>query len=181
MSTKKEDPRAVRSKLLLKAAALSLLIESQDLQKLTVQKVAAKAGLNRATFYLHFLDLRDLLRHIIYDFFDELNNKMSPLLELENSNLDESLLAFLDYFYVQRKSIAVLFEEKSFQKKFHNTIVEFIQVRRELKGEVKEEAVSEDIIAASILGILVWWVRDGKQYSPEYIAQQLALRITPRL
>lgn len=175
ISAKKEDPRTVRSKRLLKAAALSLMIESQDLKQLTVKKVAARAELNRATFYLHFLDLQDLLKHIVHDFFDEMNGKLTPLAQIKNNDSNEHLLIFLDYFYEKRKSVSILLEEKMFKKKLYNSIVELIQTRLELKGEGKKDTVSEDIIAASLLGILMWWILDGNHYSSEYIAQQLML------
>lgn len=180
MSVKKEDPRAIRSKRLLKEAVKSLLIESDNLQDLTVRKVTAKAELNRATFYLHYLDMRDLMRHVVYDIFDDLSKNLSPLLQLEPAELDEQLLAFLDYFYQHRKFLSVLFEEKAFQKKLHNFIVEFIQARRDLKKIVADDAVSKDIIASSILGILMWWIRDGKQYSSEYIARQMSVWMSKR-
>lgn len=171
---KREDPRSIRSKRVLKEAAILLLIESQDLQQLTVQKVAEKAELNRATFYLHFIDLRDLLKHIVYDIFNDLSEKLSPLLKTEQANLNEQLLTFLDYFYQHRKYLAVLFEEKGFQKKLHLYIVDFVQARREILHVPQDNTVSKDIIAASIVGILKWWIRDGKHHSSEYIAEQMA-------
>lgn len=180
MSAKKEDPRAIRSKRLLKEAAISLLVETQNLQDLTVQKVTAKAELNRATFYLHYLDLRDLMRHIVYDILDDLSKKLLPLLQLQPVDLDEQLLAFLDYFYQHRKFLAVLFEEKAFQKKLHSFIVDIVQSRRDLQKIVTEDAVSKDIIASSILGIIMWWIRDGKQHSSEFIAQQMSVWMTRR-
>lgn len=177
MSSKKEDPRAIRSKRLLKEAVISILIETQSLQELTVQKVTAKAELNRATFYLHYLDMRDLMRNVVYDIYDDLSMKLSPLLELERGNM-EHLLIFLDYFYEHRKYLAVLFEEKAFQRKLHNFIVEFVQARRNaLNLDLNKDVVSRDIIAASILGILMWWIRDGKNYSSEYIAEQMSIWI----
>ncbi|MBP2241773.1 AcrR family transcriptional regulator [Cytobacillus eiseniae] len=180
MSIKKEDPRAIRSKRLLKEAVKSLLMESQSLQELTVQKVTAKAELNRATFYLHYLDMRDLLRHVVYDLIDDLTEKLSPLLQEERVNLDEQLLTFLDYFYQHRRYLSVLFEERAFQMKLHHFIVDFIQARRDLRKVASEDAVSKDIIASSILGILMWWIRDGKHYSSEYIAGQMSIWMTKR-
>jgi AcrR family transcriptional regulator len=180
MSARKEDPRAIRSRKLLKEAVIASLNESQNLQELTVKGVTTKAELNRATFYLHYLDMQDLLRHVVYDILEDLSNKLSPFLQLEPVVLDEQLLAFLDYFYQNRKHLSVLFEEKDFQKKLHNFIVEFVQTRRDLQKIVTEDAVSKDIIASSILGILMWWIRDGKQYSSEYIAGQMSIWITRR-
>jgi AcrR family transcriptional regulator len=79
-SNKKEDPRAIRSKIMIKEAVVALLIENPDITKLTVQKIATRADLNRATFYLHFLDINDLLRQLVCDIFDDLSLEMSPIL-----------------------------------------------------------------------------------------------------
>ena len=174
MSSKKEDPRAIRSKRLLKEAVISILIETQSLQELTVQKVTAKAELNRATFYLHFLDMRDLMRNVVYDIYDDLSKNLLPLIEGERGKT-EHLLTFLDYFYEHRKYLSVLLEEKAFQRKLHDFIVELVQTRRDSLGiATKEDIVSTDVMAASILGVLMWWIRDGKNYSSEYIAEQMS-------
>ncbi|HWL25198.1 MAG TPA: TetR-like C-terminal domain-containing protein [Ureibacillus sp.] len=180
MSVKKEDPRTTRSKRLLKEAAKSLIIESQDLHDLTVQMVTAKAELNRATFYLHYLDMQDLLKHVVYDFLDDLTKTLSPLLQKNTLDLDDQMLAFLDYFYQHRKYLSVLFEENAFQKKLHNFIVDFVQARRDFRQIVTENAVSKEIIASSLLGILMWWIREGNHHSSEYIAQQISMWMTRR-
>jgi len=60
MSTsKKEDPRTLRSREMFKSAVYSLLQEESTISNLTVQKIANKAGLNRTTFYLHYQDIQD--------------------------------------------------------------------------------------------------------------------------
>jgi hypothetical protein len=58
--------------------------------------------------------------------------------------------------------------------------VDFVQARRDMRKIVTEDAVSKDIIASSILGILMSWIRDEKHYSSEYIAQQMAVWMTRR-
>jgi hypothetical protein len=47
------------------------------------------------------------------------------------------------------------------------------KARRDLKKIVIEDAIYKRYYR--ILGILVWWIRDGKQYSSEYIAQQMSV------
>ena len=58
--------------------------------------------------------------------------------------------------------------------------MDFVQARRDMRKIVTEDAVSKDIIASSILGILMSWIRDEKHYSSEYIAQQMAVWMTRR-
>ncbi|MDA0632506.1 TetR/AcrR family transcriptional regulator [Nonomuraea sp. MCN248] len=51
-----DDPRAQRTRASLRAAVLDLAVE-RDLSALTVSAVAGRAGVNRATFYLHYPDV----------------------------------------------------------------------------------------------------------------------------
>lgn len=91
---KSEDPRAIRSKRMFKEAAVRLLIENPDIQKLTVQKLADAAELNRATFYLHFVDVRDLLKQVVYDIFDDLSLEIAPTLPIDNADKKSNLSSF---------------------------------------------------------------------------------------
>jgi len=168
---KKQDPRAIRSKRVFKEAVVDILIENPDISKLTVQKLAQRAELNRATFYLHFIDINDLLKQVVYDIFDDLLSKTSPTLQIDNLNNQEQLITFLDYFYKHRKILAVLFEHPGFNKKMHMTLKDLIVIQR--KSEGADSTLSMDILASSTLGILMWWLRNGVHFSSEYIANQI--------
>lgn len=171
---KKPDPRAVRSKQVLKKATVDILIENPDISKLTVQKIAKRAELNRATFYLHFVDISDLLKQLVYDIFDDLSLEMSPILQIDHANNQEQLITFLDYFYKHRKIFAVLFEHPGFKKKLHLILKDSIVIQREREGTVSAKTtISMDILASAILGIIMWWLKDGVHFSSEYIANQM--------
>ncbi|MDR7236371.1 TetR/AcrR family transcriptional regulator [Neobacillus drentensis] len=174
ITQKKQDPRAVRSKQMMKEAVVKILIENPDISKLTVQKITKRAELNRATFYLHFLDINDLLKQLVYDIFDDLLLEMSPILQIDTLNNQEQLITFLDYFYKHRKILAVLFEHPGFKKKLHLTLKDSISIQREREvTDTTEIALSRDILASSILGIIMWWLKDGVHFSSEYIANQI--------
>lgn len=177
MSTsKKPDPRSVRSKREFKEAVIVLLNENPDISSLTVQKIANQAELNRATFYLHYMDINDLLRHLVLDIFDDLSQKLMPFLEIESMKDEEKLLAFLDYFYLHRKLFAVLFEGPQFKKKLHELLKEFVKNRRDARGlKNQDHLVSVDLLAASLLGIIRWWIKEGSHFSSEYITNQISL------
>lgn len=57
---KREDPRVKRTRKLLSQAFLELMQE-KGFQAITVQDIADRAGVNRATFYAHYEDKFDLL------------------------------------------------------------------------------------------------------------------------
>ena len=173
---KRVDPRAIRSKKMLKNAVFSLLAENVEISQLTVQKIANRAELNRATFYLHYEDINDLLRQIVHEIFDDLSMKVEPLLHVKSNNEQEQLVTFLNYFYEYRKVFAILIEHKGFKQHLTNLLKNTIEKRRNVRNiDSTKEVVSLDIIAASLLGIIMWWIKDGSQYSAEYIAGQITL------
>jgi AcrR family transcriptional regulator len=56
----KTDRRQIRTKQLLRKALMELF-EEKGVESLTVSELAERAGINRGTFYLHYLDVADLL------------------------------------------------------------------------------------------------------------------------
>lgn len=63
--------RKTNSKEKLQAALVALLTE-RDFHQITVSALAQRAGVNRGTFYLNYLDRDDLLAQTQQDFFDGL-------------------------------------------------------------------------------------------------------------
>ena len=55
-----DDPRSRRTRAGLRSAALALVAE-RDPSSITLTQVASRAGINRATVYLHYQDLDTLL------------------------------------------------------------------------------------------------------------------------
>lgn len=172
---KQEDPRALRSKRMFKQAALSLLIEEPSSQ-LTVQKLADRAELNRATFYLHYEDIKDLLQQITNEIFDELSIKIEPLVQSQVIDNREQLTLFLDYIYENRRYLFVLFEQKNFEDQLFSLIKNLIKTRRDRKGaDLPDDIVSLEVLTSSIVGIILWWIKDGMQFSSEFLATQITL------
>ena len=65
-----DDPRVRRTRRLLQQAFLSLMMEGR-FRDITVQQIADRATVNRATFYAHFEDKFDLLDSAIRDLFKQ--------------------------------------------------------------------------------------------------------------
>jgi AcrR family transcriptional regulator len=68
---KRIDPRVRRTRKLLEQAFLELMQE-HNFQSITIQDIADRATVNRATFYAHFEDKYDLLDSFIREQFNEL-------------------------------------------------------------------------------------------------------------
>ena len=61
---KAEYRSSIRSKQLINAA-LADLLQEKPLDKITVTDVVRRAGINRGTFYAHYMDISDVIQHLI--------------------------------------------------------------------------------------------------------------------
>lgn len=85
MSPTTTDRRIVRTKRMLYDALLDIM-EEKGFEAVNVRSLTEKAGINRGTFYLHYMDIEDLLSQIkeeILQGMKSISFQMSPL-ELEN-------------------------------------------------------------------------------------------------
>jgi len=70
LQTPRKDPRVARTQKLLRDAFTSLLQE-KSFESISVQDIAERATVNRATFYAHFQDKFDLFESLIREGFQE--------------------------------------------------------------------------------------------------------------
>ncbi|MGA5690835.1 TetR/AcrR family transcriptional regulator [Cytobacillus pseudoceanisediminis] len=173
---KKEDPRTIRSKEMFKTAAFSLLSVESDISKLTVQKVAAEAGLNRTTFYLHYQDIQDFLTQITEEILNGLSGKIAALIQLEGLSEKQQLTQLFDYLYIHRNHLLILFKLNQFEEKLFVLLKQLVEIRRKnTQKELPDEYVSIDIKTASLVGIIMWWLKKGLHFSSDYMANEIHL------
>ena len=83
----KVDPRVKRTRQLLVQAFNDLLME-KGFEAMTVQDIADRATVNRATFYAHFADKYALLDYVASESFKRaLSSKLPPHAELNAPNV----------------------------------------------------------------------------------------------
>ncbi|EMN7727627.1 TetR/AcrR family transcriptional regulator [Bacillus thuringiensis] len=175
MSTsKKEDPRTLRSREMFKNAVYSLLQEESTISNLTVQKIANEAGLNRTTFYLHYQDIQDLLMQLTDEISNELSNKITALIHVSNLSEKQQLTQLLDYLYIHRNYLSVLFNMNHFEEQLFLLIKKLVETRRNnSETELPEDYVAIEIKTASLVGIIMWWIKNGLHFSSDYITNQI--------
>src|SRR5689334_12633624 len=90
------DPRIVRTRELLGQAFMALMSE-QEFEKITVQDITGRAGVNRATFYAHFEDKYALMNYMIEGQFQTaVRNRLPKVAEFSPENLRLLTLATCD-------------------------------------------------------------------------------------
>ena len=85
------DPRVVRTRRLLEDALYDLMAE-QPYPEITVKDIAARATVNRATFYAHFADKDALFRDLLRNALDRM---LAARLGDDHPSLEERLDAIL--------------------------------------------------------------------------------------
>ena len=145
---------------MFKNAVYSLLQEESTISNLTVQKIANEAGLNRTTFYLHYQDIQDLLMQLTDEILNELSNKITALIHVSNLSEKQQLTQLLDYLYIHRNYLSVLFNMNHFEEQLFLLIKKLVETRRNnSETELPEDYVAIEIKTASLVGIIMWWIK----------------------
>lgn len=174
--TYKEDPRTIRTQEMLKEALLTLLQEGHSLHQISIQKLTRRANLNRTTFYLHYQNINELKEHLTNDIFQVLTDKIENLTSTFDRSRQQHLLQLLDYLLEQRNHILALVQFEQIEKHLLLLMKDLIVVRRSNSKSIgRKVVVDPDVKTASIVGIIMWWLKDGLHLDSTYIAEQINL------
>ncbi len=136
-SRPREDPRVTRTRLLILRAFQELLAE-KSFESVTVQEIADRATVNRATFYAHFADKYVLLDSAFEEGFkQELHSKLAPDSEFNPMNLQLLI----------------------------QTVCEFLQKLREhcaRSGRTQFDSLIERQVKMQLYGFLLGWLKKSE-------------------
>lgn len=183
MSKKREaaDLRVRRTRRALREALVSL-VEEKGYKGTTVKEIAARAMVNKATFYLHYGDKYELLLDVIGDRFGPLSVRNNPIPDdpaaFSFDEPPEALVDFLEHvaehagFYH-----GVLGDSGSPEVRSDvRTYVEgLVRGRvRVVAGDAPAALVPAEFVvgctAGVALGAISWWLENGTPYTPHQVA-----------
>lgn len=178
---KKTDPRVLRTQQMLRNALISLILE-RGYDDINVGDITDRAGLRRATFYLHYRTKEELLFSIMQEILNELMEKMKSLPDYpfgEKFLLAEQRITFQ---HVQERADlyrAILSGQGAAQATRN--------IRDYLAAQIRDKYVIAkgsnfpmpiDVLAnylvAVKLSMIIWWLEKGMPYSPEEMATMCA-------
>jgi AcrR family transcriptional regulator len=180
--SKKLDPRVKRTRAMLREALIELIAE-RGFDNLSVQDIASRAILNRATFYLHYRDKYDLLTRSMDDVYEEL---IAAQAAPEAGNRDMAL-SNMTLLFTHTSENAAFYRVMlsadapgAFRARIETLLAGLIQHRiDQLTGG--EPAMPRELtiryIAAAHVGALIWWLEMGMPHPPAVMAEYL-LRLT---
>jgi AcrR family transcriptional regulator len=170
------DPRAQRTRQMLEQAFIDLLRE-KSFQSISVQDVTARAGLNRGTFYDHFVDKYDFLEYIIRTVYSQWLQKKLPQsgnFNLENVHL---LVVTLCEMMQQLHNRCVPNDhellrrfESQVTSQMRDILLQWLAVER---GSSSDNDMIATIISWSIYGAAQYWDQNGQTLSPQDYADRV--------
>lgn len=181
------DPRIVRTRQLLKDAFIDLLQE-MDIEKISVNRIAERATINRVTFYLHYRDIPDMMDKMAEEMIEDMHRALdaSPTAESSVEGGDSlMLLNLLEHIAENAKFYQVVLGSRRtpvFTERMLKMLSESVKRRIEQFGmddKMVDAGVQKDIAiwygSAALIGTIVAWLRNDMPYTPAYLAKQFTL------
>lgn len=176
MQPKVEDRRVRKTKKLLKDSFIELMYEKK-VKDITVKDITERADLNRGTFYLHYLDIYDLLNSIE----DEAIENVEHMLHYFNQSYQQQttyqlLEQLFTYVYDNQQIFQILLHNQSegmFLSKIQRLIKTLgLETLKTVCNDSQSEYYSFFLSFASsgVLGVIGYWFETGLQQSPQEIA-----------
>ncbi|MHA6480901.1 TetR/AcrR family transcriptional regulator [Paenibacillus sp. strain BS8-2] len=182
------DPRIIRTRQLIRDAFVSLLQE-MDIEKLSVNKIAERATINRVTFYLHYRDIPDMMDKIA----DEMASNIEGILQKPAADDNDYetdpdgtiLLNLLEHIASNASFYKVVLASKRttiFSDRLLKLLKELITViseRRSNEANRMKAGIQKEIAiwynSSALIGTIVLWLRNDMPFTPKYLAEQFTL------
>lgn len=167
------------------------LIQEKGYESITIRDIADNALINRATFYLHYVDKQDLVDKLIDEVFEELTDIINPCIYIQKkrvkiSQFQSMIEAIFTNIFHHATFYQIMLSEKGvhgFNRKMQGVIQE--KFRKEFATiNLQEQKFSTPpellihFITSALIGTVEWWVNNDLVYSPKHMAVQLVHLVT---
>jgi AcrR family transcriptional regulator len=177
--TQSKDRRILRTRSTLRTALMALIAEG-GYERLSVQDITERAGVGRATFYLHYTDKEQLLLDCIEHAVEELTNQFA---ELGSIPLAQRAVVMAERMFEHMASNAAVYRTlmsengvASLPLRVRNLTA--TAIAQDLGGafpalsqnQVRLEALAQHT-AGALLALAEWWLRNHCPGSAAEMAQ----------
>jgi AcrR family transcriptional regulator len=174
------DPRARRTRQLLIKAFQELLAE-KSLEAITVQDVADRATVNRATFYAHFEDKYHLLEEAFTEAFVRALHKNLPQgsefsptnLQLLIQTICEFLAQLHDHCAPSNRTQFDSVLEQQIRLQLHTVLLSWLKPAWNGAISRNEAELRATVTSWAIYGASLWWSQGERKQSAKDFARQV--------
>lgn len=184
---KNTDPRIIRTRQLIRDAFVELVQET-DIEKISVNRIAERATINRVTFYLHYRDIPDMLEKMADDMIEEIKRISDNLLVNPDSGDDVDwpvMVRLLEHFAENAKFYKVVLASRRipiFTEHLLRLLTGMITEKVESKGSdsyIAAAGIQKDIAiwygSSALIGTIISWLRNDMPYTPAFLTKQFSL------
>ena len=178
------DRRKRRTRSAIQKACVELIRE-KGFDNMSILDIAERADINRATFYLHFLDKYDMIYQFEQEIMDEIEanfiDDFSPSASTEEiiRSRYEPLVKIFTIFQDKRDILEILFQTKgvmTIQNRFHDITLKMFDAKNakvHLHSSVQTPELFITVIVSTIIGISHYWINNNDTKTPESLAIDL--------
>lgn len=177
MAENTTDRRVRKTRSVLKSALIKLMRE-KPVNKISVRELTEVCDINRATFYLHYKDVFDMLEQLEQEFFVDIEN----IIDAHNPTDDVSFIKMLTDVFVyigsdENKDFAQIIVGKYANSAF---IVRFADLFKQkyyfnwddVPAQAKEKsALVYSFVMSGAIGLIRSWIETPKPCRPEQAAE----------
>ncbi|MFC3932538.1 TetR/AcrR family transcriptional regulator [Streptococcus dentapri] len=156
--------------------ALAQLLTEKKFEDITISDLTRTAGINRGTFYLHYLDKHDMMRQLQEGMETELFN----ILQQEDliKYPDLAIQATLDYLVKDLDFIAAIAKTShiTFSKSIKDFVFQLIASSPDWKDKIRDhydvpQEYALEVYLASAESLITYWINQGAKKSTAEMAE----------
>lgn len=166
--------------------AMGRLLEEKPIRKITVTEICKMAGVNRATFYRHYIDPEDLANTMQKEAVDKLVQAVSVI--QTGDNVEEILTLILRTIRTSTVvkmmrtqedsgSVYVLMNQLS-KACYDNYLSNYIRLHPEYAENKDVQQSVYAYLTSGATGVMVWWILTGMKEPEDKVAHRLYVLIS---
>lgn len=168
------NSRPQKTKRALKVVLVDLL-QTRELQNISIKEITDKADISRGTFYLHFSDIFALYQEIEQDVVDSINDIIQSKVPIQDEDeLEKIIGSVFDYltFHIKECDALLRTDSASFLSAvFERNRLNVMETWETIFGtDDHARAYSYIFLSHGFAGILKHWMTFGKIETPQQIA-----------
>jgi len=185
--------RILRTRQALKNALLELMVEI-GYEKTTVQRILERAGVGRATFYVHYRSKEDLLRRSLDGLGKDLTEECKParIGKAQEGNRRSVPLGFTLAFFrhVDRHRClyrAVVGRESGLivERQMRRLLAELVKPDVLLNDRRRRNSVGAEMavqyVVGALMSVAIWWLDRDIKLSPEEMDHAFRSMVLPAI
>lgn len=173
---KVEDRRVRKTKKLLKQSFIELMNE-KSIKDITIKDLTERADLNRGTFYLHYLDIYDLLNQIENEVIEDITIILNNF-NVQNSDRTTYFLLeqLFDYVYTNKRIFKIFLHRNPNGQFFNKAQLLITTIGLDTLQNIYQDSdpiqykLFLSFVSSGIIGITEQWISDGMKLSPQEMA-----------